>query len=100
MVTGTPSIETVMFGDPALALARMVRAVEVGMVSVADALPPLTMVSADCPEALRSETTRTELADDRVIFSASTAGVIVPAAVAVATGTGTVGGAGTVFGAV
>ena len=82
VVTATPSIETVIFGDPAPALARIVNAVETGTVTVVEAVPGPLNANADLPEALRSETTRPE----PVIFSASTTGTGVLAA-AVATGT-------------
>ena len=77
MVTGTPSIDNVIFGEPALAFARIVNAVEAATLTVVDAVPPPTNANADSPEALRSATTRPDPAGDTTIFSASTLGVVV-----------------------
>jgi hypothetical protein len=74
----------VILGDPSVALARIVNAVDAGTLTVADADPLPTNTNADLLEAFRSETTRTALFDDTAIISASTDGVVVDDVAAVA----------------
>ena len=88
MVTGTPSIATVMLGEIEPALARIVSWVEAGRFTFAEADPGPLSTAAYPAEAVRSATARP--APERVIFSASTVvvGDAVAATVAVAAAAG------------